>query len=184
MATIQDGLTGKTARVTDANELMVRGAVETIDFHSTNSHQKYWSLPFEDIDPTAADDYFFYLKNTGTTDLSIPDIRISTTVAGAVQVHWVSGTAGGAPTDLTPVNRYLGSPNVPVATIQTDPDITGLTNLGELFRIDLDVTGRLVHLHTTGNIVIPPAQAIALIWDQATGVLSGSVTLNGQLNGG
>jgi len=180
---LEDGRTGDTAEVTSENALKISGPVQTVDFHSTIEHQQYWTLPFEDIDPTAADDYFFYLKNTGTVLLSVPDIRLSTTVVGAVQVKWVTGTAGGSPTDVTPVNRYLGSPNVPVATIQTDPDITGLSDAGELFRIDLGAVGTLYKMHSTGNIMIPPGQAIALVWDQATGVISGSVSLNGHPNG-
>lgn len=182
MTTIQDPSTRKGAIVDAAGHLSVAGPMETVDYHATMMHKKYWTLPFEDIDPTTSDDYFFYLKNTGTVNMSVPDIRLSTTVAGAVQVKWVTGTAGGSLTDVTPVNRWLGHPNQPTATIKTSPDITGLTDAGELFRIDLDTTGRLVKMHTTGNIFIPPGQAIALVWDQTTGILSGSVSLNGAVD--
>ena len=181
MTEIRDPLTHDGARVNTIGQLNIAGPVETVDYHATVHFQKYWSLPFEDVDPTAADDYFFYLKNTGTVNLSVPDIRLSTTVAGAVQVKWVTGTAGGSLSTLTPVNRYLGSPNQPTATVNYSVDITGLTDAGELFRIDLPTAGQLVKMHTTGNILIPPGQAIALIWDQSTGVLSGSVSLNGSI---
>lgn len=181
MGTIQDPSTRKGAAVNSSGQLSITGPMETVDYHATVTHQKYWSCPFEDVDPTGADDYFFYLKNTGTVLLSVPDIRLSTTVAGAVQVQWVTGTAASG-TTLTPVNRYLGSPNAPAATIEYGANITGLTSAGELFRIDLDTTGKLVKMHTTGNILIPPGQAIALIWDTGTGVLSGSVSVNGAID--
>lgn len=176
---IQDGRTSTTAQVDSEFRLHTRAVTEAMDYHATLSHQKYWSLPFTDVDPTTSDDHFFYIKNTGTALLSIPDIRISTTVAGYVEVNWVTGTAGGSTSTLTPVNRYLGSPNVPAATILYSVDITGLTIAGEIFRIDLDTTGKLVKMHTTGNILIPQGQAVALTWSETTGVLSGSVSLNG-----
>lgn len=154
--------------------------VETNDRHINIEHQKVWSLPFEGIDPVGADDYFFYVKNGGTTNQALTDFRLESSVIGTVEVHSVSGTAAfTADADVTPVNRFIGSSITVAATsiIKTDTDTTGLTSDGVLFWLGLDVADKIYHTSTSSNIIIPPGQAIALRWDQATGVLKGMVSL-------
>ena len=125
-----------------------------------------------------ADDYFFYLTNTGTKDLAITDIRVSTTVAGTLDIKHVSGTPTYvSETAVTPVSRNLGSSKSPSATINTDTDITTLTDEGILFFMDLDTTGKTYRLSTSSNFIILEGQALALMWSEATGILSGVVSL-------
>ena len=156
----------------------VDAVIESGDRHINIEHQKVWSLPFEGIDPVAADDYFIYIKNTGIVNLAITDFRLETTVVGTVEVHSVEGTAAHtAANDIIPVNRFIGSAIVPAAIIKTDTNVTGLTSRGVLFWNRLDTADKLFHTQTSSNIIIPPGQAITLLWDTGTGVLKGMISL-------
>lgn len=169
---------GTKAAVTDENELCTFSIIESEDRHLNIKHDQVWSLPFEGVDPVGADDYFLYIKNTGTKNLAITDIRISSTVAGIVDVKHVSGTPSYvSETAITPVNRHLGQSKTPTATINTDTNITNLTDEGILFFVDMPTVNQLEHLRTTSNIVIPTGQAVALMWSAATGILQGIVSL-------
>lgn len=164
------------AKVNEANQLDVFSVSEASDRAINHVEHTVWSLPFEAVDPTGADDYFFHIKNTGTEDLAITDIRLESSVVGTAEVHYVTGTAS-AGTAVSPVNRWIGNTNAPTATIQTGADITGLTNGGVLFWINLSTADELFHLRTTSNIFIPPGQQVAIMWDTSTGVLKGMVSL-------
>ncbi len=165
-------------KVSQEGRGQVDAVVESNDRHININHEKVWSLPFEGVDPVGTDDYFFYLKNTGITVLAITDFRLESSVAGTVEVHAVSGTAVyTASADITPINRYVGSSIIPTATIKTDTDTTGLVNEGVNFWVNISATDTLFHTQTSSNIAIPPGQAIALMWDQATGILKGMVSL-------
>jgi len=176
---IEDGKgSGSRVEVNSDNQLRVFASVESIDRRQNRVESKVWSLPFEGIDPAGADDYFFYIKNTGTSLLGITDIRIESSVIGAVEVRHVSGTPSyTSDTDVTPVSRNLGSSTTPVATVKTDTDTTGLTNEGVIFYITCDTANKVYHLRTSSNIFIPPGQSVALLWDTSTGILKGMVSL-------
>lgn len=177
MAIIKDGAgTGKTAKVNEENRLDVEAISRSIEQHINEVYEKYFSIPFDAIDPTGADDYFLYIKNTGTKNLHVTDSRIRSTVAGTVEIHAVSGTASSG-TTVTPVNRTVGSSQSLVATVESDPDFTGLSNEGVVFYQRLDTVDTDEHLRTSGHIIIPPGQAIAYLWDTSTGALSGVVSV-------
>ena len=137
--------------------------------------QKAWSLPFDAIDPTAADDYFAYLKNNGAKTIVIHRISSETTVAGTLEVHGVSGTAGGGQTARTPVNKTVDSGPAPDITFETDPDITGLTDQGILEFIALDAAGEEVVRNFDEGIRVLTGRAVALLWDTSTGTLTGAL---------
>lgn len=169
---------GYVLSVNAENQVDTFSVIETHERRINRVDHKYWSLPFQAIDPAGADDYFIYLKNTGTKELAITDIRIATTVVGTCEVHHVTGTPSyTSDTDIAPVNRYLGSSTAPTMTAKTDTDTTGLTNEGILFLIDMPATGTTYHLSPSGDIFLPPGQAMALLWDQATGILSGVISV-------
>jgi hypothetical protein len=174
---IKDGAgTGKTARVNTENRLDVESVSRPIEQHINELYQKYFSLPYDAIDPTGADDYFMYIKNTGTKNLHVTDHRVRSTVAGVVEIHAVTGTASSG-TTVTPVNRYVGSSETLGATVETGVDITGLTSAGTIFLQRLDTVAKDYHLRTSGHIIIPPGQAIALLWDTASGIISGVMSI-------
>ncbi len=179
---IKDGNgTGYTAAVTLDNRLSVDSVSVSREHHINSDHQKAFSLPFDAIDPVGADDYFFYVKNTGTLNLHITDVRLRSTVAGVVEIHVVTGTPTfTAGSDIAPVNRVLGSTNTLTATLKTDTDTTGLTSTGILFYMNVDtaVLGDDTHLKTTSHLIIPPGQALAFLWDTGTGILSGVISMH------
>ena len=179
MSIIKDGKgTGRTLHINSENKAEVTSVSQPIDQHVNDTYQKVFSLPFDGIDPAGADDYFVHINNTGIKNLRITDIRLKSTVAGTVEIHKVIGTASYASdTDITPVNRFLGSTNLPVAVIKTDTNTTGITNDGVLFYINCDTVNATNHVRTSSNIIIPPGQQIALLWDTGTGVLSGVISL-------
>lgn len=179
MSIIKDA-TGKGfgAGVTSENRICVDSSISTLELHVNKAYAKYFSLPFDAIDPVGADDYFFYIKNTGTKDINVTDFRIRSTVAGTVEIHTVSGTASfTSGTDVAPVNRKVGNANTLDATIKTDTDTTGLVNGGIYHYMRLAVVDTEYQTKFTGQIILPPGQAIAMLWDQATGALTGSVSV-------
>ena len=174
---LRDAGTHRAAAVNDFGQLLTEATTSPEDRHINIHHARVWSLPFE-VDPAGAGDYFFYLKNTDSIDYLVTDLRGSTTVVGYIEVNHVSGTpAYVGETPVVPVNRHLGSSNAPDCTINIDTDITGLTNEGTLFRIDVATINQLAHLRSTAGIVLPTGQALALSWSAATGILHGNLSL-------
>lgn len=175
---IRDPQTHNGARVDAEGNLMVDAITKPEDRHANISHQQVWSLPFRAIDPVGAGDFFFYFKNTGSEDYILTDFRGATTVAGYIDIVHVTGTpVYTAAVDITPVNRFVGSSKTPDATARTDTDVTGLVDAGVFFTIDVATANQLHHLRTTAGIIIPPGQAVALRWSEATGALSGTVSV-------
>ena len=176
---IKDGAgSGKTLRINKENRADVEAVSRSLDQHINELYSKVYSLPFDGINPVGADDYFFYINNTGLKDLHITDIRVKSTVAGVVEVHSVTGTASfTAGADVTPVNRKIGASISLTATIKTDTDTTGLSNRGVLFYLNCDTVNKTEHLRTSSHIIVPPGQSVALLWDTSTGILSGAVSI-------
>lgn len=178
MTIIRDGTTQKAAEVTSDCKLSVRAVQLSVERNINEQTGRVWSVPFKAIDPANANDYFLYIKNSGSDVIEITDFRLQSTVVGTVEVQVVSGTASGG-SDITLVGRNLGLQLTPEnTTIQSGVDITGLTNDGIIFFIPIGSVETLVPLKTSAGIIISPGKAIALLWDKASGVLSGTVSLH------
>jgi hypothetical protein len=179
MTIIKDGSgAAYSLRVNEEFRADVESVTRPIDQHINELYKKTFSLSFDGIDPVGADDYFFYIKNTGTKNLHVEDIAIKSTVAGTVELHHVSGTPSyTASTTVTPINRYLGSSNTLTATINTDTDTTGLTNEGVICYVPCPVVNTMYALEVSSHIILPPGQALALLWDTSTGALTGTLTV-------
>jgi len=176
---LQDGATGTTAEVDSAQRLSTFSITEPEDKH-VNKEGRVWSVYFT-VTPAGANDYFFYLKNTGTNDLFISDIRISSSVASTIFYEVVSGTPSYITgTDITPTNRNLGSSQVPTATVKYDTDITGLTSGGVIFFEECTTANQRYKISTSSNIIIPQGKAIAFKREAATGAIECVVSLIGQ----
>ncbi len=173
MAVIK-GPDGQVTNVDSKNRLTTFAVMQAED-KQLNTEGKSWTIYFTNT-PTGANDFFFYLKNDGTKDLKVTDIRITSSVVTQIFYKHVSGTAVGG-TAVTPVSRNLGSAATPTATIEQGVDITGLTDLGELFYEECSIVDTLFHLKTTSNIIIPQGQAIAFQRVEATGLLDCLVSL-------
>jgi len=168
---ILDG-TGKgyTAQVDSQNRVRTYSTNETIDRHR-NVEGAVFSIHFN-VTPTGANDYFYYMKNTGTADLMVTDIRISSSVATSILYEHVSGTPSySAENAITPTNRNLGSSGTLDATASSDVDITGLTSEGVIFFEECANVDTRYKISTSSNIIIPQGQAMAFKRVAATGAL-------------
>lgn len=176
---IEDGEgSGLKAGVDKENRLKVLGVSEPVDRHVNRTEAKSWSVSFEAVTAAGANDYFFYLKNTGTETYTITDIRISSSVATKIDYDRVSGTPTYVTgTDCAIVNRNTSSTNSPTISCKYDTDITGLTDEGLLFFEQCAVADTRYKLTTTSNIILTPGQAIAFKRVAATGAVTGVVSL-------
>lgn len=166
---------GIAAEVDSENRLSTFSVSQHEDKHA-NREGRYWSVFFQ-VTPTGANDLFFYLKNEGTKDLTITDVRVSSSAVTQLLYRQVTGVAAGG-TDITPTSRKLGNPTVPNAIIQFGVDILGLTPGGVLFFEECDTVNRLQALKTTSNIIIPQGQAVAFERVAATGLITGLVSVS------
>ena len=176
MAIIQDASTGITASVDEENRLKVFAIAQAEDKH-TNVEGYYNSIFFQ-VTPAGANDKFFYLKNTGIYDLTVTDIRISSTVPTNILLDKVTGTAVYVTgTDAGITNRNLGSSKVPTVIAKYDTDITGVVDEGVLLFQECPTADTLYHFKSSSNIIIPQGQAIALQRVAATGAITCLVSL-------
>ena len=174
---IDDGTGTDGSAKVSANRLHTDSIAKTVDQDINERTGKVWSLPFEGLNPAGADDYVFYLKNTGDNDIEVEDFRLSAdTAATQIEINSVSGTAAGGST-LTPVSTTVGSSATPSATIETGTDITGLTNDGTLFFMQLTVVNTEYHLSVSSKIRIPKGKAIAILIETGTANLTGVVSI-------
>jgi hypothetical protein len=175
---IQDGLgKGFTARVDSEGRMHTVAHTNPTDFHTNNDFGKVWSLPFGPRDPTGVGDYVFYLKNTGSNNIAVTDIRLSCTgAASQVSIDAVTGTAA-AGTTIVPVARNLGSTASPVAIAEDSVNITGITTAGTLFYMEMPTVSTLYHLKTTSNIILPKSSAIGISVAVATSIVTGMVSI-------
>lgn len=171
-----EGPNGNVAEVDDELRLQVFAVGQHEDRHS-NKDGRYWSV-FVSVTPTGINDDFFYLKNDGTKNLIITDIRVSSSVATQLLYKRVTGTPVGG-TAIVPVSRLLSNPKAPSATIEQGVDITGLSDLGTpLFFEECDTPNRRENLKTTSAIIIPQGQAVAFERVAATGLITMVVSLS------
>ena len=174
---IQDGTgSGRSASVDQDNRLEV-SAVTQHQEHIVNRDSGHaWSYTFDGIDPTGAEDTFFYFKNLDTQIMyNLADISIASTVAGRLRVNIVSGTASGG-SSMTAVPRKTNSVSIPNATVESGADITGLTIDGTALILTLEANV-MIQYPILSRIVVSPGQAIAFDWSEATGVLYGSALM-------
>jgi hypothetical protein len=175
---IEDGKgSGRTAEVDDEFRLSTISVSESAGRHINRANNKAWSIPIEGINPTATDDYFVYIKNTGNKSLIINDIRLSAdTAATQLQIEGVTGTAAGGST-VTPVNKTIGAAEVPVAIVESGADITGLTSIGNIYFMQLTSVDTEYHLSTSSGIRIEKGRALAISAETATANITGVISL-------
>lgn len=115
------------------------------------------------VTPAGANDYFFYLKNTGTVDISITDFRASAGTVTKLYIERVSGTPVYVTgTDAQITNRKSGNSTAVNADIKYDTDITGLTSQGIWFFQDISDINTTFKLSTSASIILPQGQALAI----------------------
>lgn len=155
------GNSGAKAQVDDEGRLHTHSTSVASDRHR-NQEGYVWSCTATNT-TTGTDDFFFLLKNNGTEDLAITDIRAKSDVVTELTYEVVSGEPiYTADTDVTPIARNLGTNKVPSAIIKSDSDITGITSGGEIFFQQCDTVDKLYHLRASSNIIIPQGQTMAI----------------------
>ena len=178
------GRSNKDARINEAavdaiGRLTVLADTVRPELHANEENQRVWTIPFEDRDPTDTDDYFLYLQNTGANDLHVYEVTIESTVVGSLEVHRVTGAPvnGTAVTVAanTVVNQTLGNTNAPDAVMEVGVNITGLAEAGILRQEAIAVADDTHLVRFDAHIIIPQGQAVALLWDTGTGILSGAI---------
>lgn len=174
---IDDG-TGVNGSAKVARQRLYVNSVTKTEEHEINEVSgKVWSIPFEGLNPTGADDYVLYIKNTGDNPIEISTIRVmADTAATQLELHAVSGTAAGG-TSVTPISRTVGSASIPTATIESGSDITGLSDDGTIMFIQCDTVNVQYKVKIESKIRIPKGKAVGLLCETATANLTGVVTL-------
>lgn len=176
---IEDGTgSGKQAKVNGDNRLYVNSTIKTSDAQVNLTSGKVWSCTLDDVATSGADDYIFYLKNTGDNAIHITDIRLKAeTAATQIEVHAVTGTATNG-TAITPASRTVGSGATMSATVESGTNITNITKSGEtLFFLQLNTVGQEYHLSTSSKIRLPKGQAVALLVETSTASITGVISI-------
>ena len=179
MSTLESaGVVKNGALVDSEGRLNVFAATEGEDRHVNQTSGKVWSVPFT-LTTTGANAYAAYIKNTGTKNLHVTDVRIvNTGTASAIDIDYVSGTAA-TTTAITAISRNLANPVIPAADMfgaSAGTGITGLTDEGLLFPKYSKANDEM-HLRTTSNIIIPPGQAMAIKVVTSGAILTGSISV-------
>jgi len=155
------GNSGAKALVDDEGRLHTHSTSVSSD-RQRNQDGYLWSCTATNT-TVATNDFFFLIKNNGSEDLAITDIRAKSDTITELTYEVVSGTpVYVAGSDVTPIARNLGTNKVPTAIIKSDSDITGITSGGEIFFEQCDTVDKMYHLRTSSNIIIPQGQMMAL----------------------
>jgi len=131
---------------------------------------KAWAMPINGIDPTGADDHFVHIHNKTDKALELVRGRLSSTVAGMVELLRGTGTSS-------------SSTAVPLLPMGVNKDTPGGGSLFET-GANLQLTGdgaALTHDYLAADVArdidygirIPANGQVYLNWTVATGVLSG-----------
>jgi hypothetical protein len=173
---IEGASLARRAEVNSLQQLLTHAMIVSRTAWTTLYEGLVWTIPFDAIDPTGADDYFLYILNNGPDPLAVSKLHVTSTVAGTLELQTVTGTAVGG-TAITVVNRHRGITKTPDATIQSGVDITGLTDAGVLEFVELGANAQASLVLRDEPIILEQSQAVAFLWTEATGVLTGNVTL-------
>lgn len=164
------GGTTNESIVDGEGRLHVEADTRPIEEEVNEEFGKLFSLSIKAVDPTGADDYVMYVKNTGEKDIELYEWVASVTgAAGTIELHSVTGTSDGAA--ITPVNQSLGSPNTLSVNAEFGVNIVTLVDAGTLDQVALAVDESTVR-HYSGHIVIPKDTAVAWLVDTATAVVT------------
>ena len=165
------GSSGILAEVDIEHRLQVYSTTQ--DLPQTLLFKGLLSSVFFQVTPTGADDYFFYLKNTGVVDIGFNMIHASTTVPTKILVESVTG----APTyvaanDAEVTNLHVNNSLSPSMEAKFDTDITGLTKTGHLTFMEPSIADTVFQDGVFGGVIVPQGQAIAFKRVEATGTIT------------
>ena len=122
------------------------------------------------VTPTAGNEIFFYLKNTGTDVVAVESFTVVSSVPTRLEYIIVTGTpiyVGEAVAQSTNLN--LASSNVMNAEHNYGTSISGLTETGLIAFEECAVADTRYALSPASKILIPQGRAIAIRRVEATG---------------
>lgn len=160
---IDDGKgSGYKCEVNSANQLEVRAVSQNrAEWECHNNGTAYVMYFSQAAANGAANEVLGYIKNDSDDDLIIDEIGLHITAANTVYVSKVTGTAGGSPTTLTPVNMNVGSGRTATGTFYKDDSMSGLTDAGRLINCYLAANAYLVRTPIS-SILIQKNSAIGI----------------------
>jgi len=133
MSIIRDPNTGQAVEVTDEGRIKSDCVTQTMESHTNQDEEEAYNAVFA-VNPDAAGDCIFYLKNNSDNDIKLEGVWWQTSAAEEVyyklaEVGTAVKTAGA---DITPGNMNSGSGNVADCDCYSNVgdgavDITGLT---------------------------------------------------------
>lgn len=167
---------GIAASVNGDNQLLTFSTVRDIG-QALNISGKVFTGYFT-VTPAGANDYFLYIKNTGTADIALGFVSVKSSVVTEINYEAVTGTPVYVTgTDVPLVNNNLGSTSPLNATVKYDTDITGLTSGGVVGFEQCSVADtKFVTSFSTG-IIIPQGKAVAFKRVAATGVITCNIAI-------
>ncbi len=133
-----------------------------------------WTLPFNAVDPTGADDVMAVIKPTSGNPIEVIQVEVSSTVAGNLEPMVGTGALTGL-TDV-PCRNLGGGATQPKAEKGTGVDITGITQVGGQIGHYFLVADTPRVIDFPGGVRVEINESFALLWEVATGILSGNVT--------
>lgn len=160
---IEDGKgQGYKAEVNSANQLETRTVQQPRSEWECHNHGTAYVMYFSQAAANgAANEVLGYIQNTSEDDLVIDEIGLHITAANTVYISKVTGTAGGSPTAVTPVNMNVGSGRTATGTFYKDDSMSGLTDAGRLVNCYLAANAYLVRT-INSTILIQKNSAIGI----------------------
>jgi len=169
------GINGAVADVTDAGFLKTTTIAQTLEQVLAIEGKRFYVSLIET--PTGAGDAFFYLKNTGTSDLGLGFVVASSDVdTTEIAASVVTGDAS-AGTPIEAINLNLGSTNTLDATILHAPAITGLTDQLTFGALQLTVANTAYAVGAAGELLVPQGKAVVMRRLGATGTIKLSLNV-------
>ena len=170
------GSSGELAEVDQQHRLQTFAVVQ--DLEQTLSLNGLLSSVFFQVTPAGANDYFFYISNTGVADIGFNMIALSSDSPTKMLVERVIGTpvyVTGTDAEVTNLNG--ASPLAPLMEAKFDTDITGLTKTGHLTFMEAAVADTIYTDKVFGGIVIPQGGAVAFKRVEATGLMTVNLSI-------
>lgn len=137
-----------------------------------------WAINIEAIDPTGANDHFFFLNNDGSRTLELVAVgNLLSTVATAVEVHRAKGPAtSGSAATIVPLGKTLAGPDGVTAETGVDLQVT----LGDkLARINLQALSTTIYpqlwVPPIGILIPGGGNGLAFNMEAATGAVTADI---------
>jgi len=113
--------------------------------------------------PTAANDCFFYMKNTSATlDMVLWYCQIRAATAECIETYLnQTGTTSGG-TAYVPANSSSGSANTAKGTFEVGNDITGLSGGSLIRRLWIPADNKSHTFTMDGGIIVPPQKTLSM----------------------